>query len=82
MRSVNTAAFPTPIAVLTTTPVYLADEVREFFAAHPRIRTRIDEDMIRAIQGLAEGGTSQRAIAAALDINVNTVNKYVNNKHL
>jgi hypothetical protein len=70
--------FPTPVAVLSTTPVYLAEEVRAFFAAHPRIRTRVDADMIRQIQGLADGGTSQRSIAAALEINVNTVNKYVN----
>jgi hypothetical protein len=82
LRGAFPKEFPVPVAVLTTTPVYLADEVREFFANHPRIRTRIDDDMIRQIQGLADGGTSQRAIAAALEINVNTVNKYVNQQRI
>lgn len=78
MRAAFPKSFPIPVQVVSTTPLYLASEVREFFAAHPRIRTRIDDDMIRQIQGLADGGTSQRAIADLLDINVNTVNKYVN----
>jgi hypothetical protein len=82
LRGAFPKEFPVPVQVLLTTPVYLADEIRAFFDKHPRVRTKIDDNMIRQIQGLADGGTTQRNIAAALEINVNTVNKYVNQQRI
>lgn len=77
MRNDFPREFPEPVTVLTATPVYLADEVRAFFAKHPR-RALIDDDTIRQIQSLIDGGNSQRRVAELLDLNVNTVNKYAN----
>jgi hypothetical protein len=76
MRNRYPASFPAPVQVLATTPVYLAEEVREFFAAHPRQRTNIDGATIRSIQGLLEGGASVAHVAALLEIGVSTVSKY------
>ncbi len=77
MRAAYPKTFPTPVAVVQTTPIYLADEVREFFAAHPRQRARIDNEMIEQIRGLAAGGASQRTIATVLEISLTAVNKYI-----
>lgn len=68
--------FPKPVSVLSITPVWLAEEVKAFFDRYPR-RALIDDDMIRQIQGLADGGTSHAQIAASLGIDVRTVSKYV-----
>jgi hypothetical protein len=78
MRAEFPAEFPEPVTVTSTTPIYLAEEVRRFFDAHPRQRTTIDEDMIRQIHGLIDGGAPRRRVAELLNISLNTVQNHAN----
>lgn len=68
--------FPKVVSVLSITPVWLADEVEAFFAKYPR-RALINDDIVRQIQGLADGGTPHAQIATSLEIDIRTVRKYV-----
>lgn len=75
MRMEHPREFPLPIAVLTATPVYLAEEVEAFFDKYPR-RRLIDDDLIRQIQSMVDDGMAQARVAEALHLRPNTISKY------
>lgn len=78
MRDVFPREFPVPVTVTTATPVYLDDEVQEFFRNHPRVRANITPEIIRSIQAMIDDNIPRDRIARILDIHLSTVTRYAN----
>ncbi len=77
MRGDHPDDFPVPVVVTSATPVYVAEEIREFFAKHPRSAIRLSDDDIRSIQTLViDEGKSHQAVAHMFGVNVNTVGRH------
>lgn len=75
--------FPIPYAVVSKGPLYLADEIREFFDKYPKSRQggALDPDLVTRIQVLHKARVPAKDIAEVLGVSVVTVYRHWNQKN-
>ena len=78
LRAQYADEFPVPYTVLAVTPVYVADEIREFLKNHPRTHVGglADADVERLYK-LVDQGLSYEAVGEAIGCSTKTVQRYM-----
>lgn len=77
MRASDPDAFPEPVAVLAQYPIWLGEEVREYFAERPRsVVVSVTPEMHEQILAWRSAGKTQRQTAELMGLGLSTVAKW------